>query len=290
VRDPVSYNELFAVPLGVSPLAGVMTSNGEALAAGSPGRVDLIDLTTPTWMSVSVTGLTSAIALGPFDEIVYVASDTGTFIALDLETGVEAWSLATLPVTTYEDLVVAPDGAYAYACLPLTGEVLEIDLVNRTVGRTFAVPGANALDIAFTRHHLAVTNGVGGGVHVVDLVTGTVGAPIATGPMPSDVVFADDDAFLLVANAGFSDVTLIDALTSTPVTSIPVGPGPVSVTAGRDELGVPYGIAVTLGDPFALPLPTDPVIAVFPVTDTLPILVDTYPLLDEPAFVVVNGR
>jgi DNA-binding beta-propeller fold protein YncE len=289
ILSAVGYTELYPVPLGVLPLAGAMTSNGDALATASAGRVDLIDLGGPTSQTVTVSGLTNAVALGPFDEVVYAASATGVFTALDLETGAEAWSLATLPVATYRDLAISPDGAFAYATLPSLGEVLEIDLVHRTIGRTFAVPDATAVDHAYASLQLAVTGGVGG-VHRLDLVGGSLGPLVPTGLAPTSVVWTTDDEFLLIANTGTSTVTLIDTSAETVVASAPFGPSLVGATAFRDELGMPYGLMVRAGDPLAFPTPIGPAIAVFPIVDSPVILMDTYVLAEEPTFVVVNGR
>jgi YVTN family beta-propeller protein len=177
---------------------------------------------------------------------------------------------ATAPAAHSSSLALSPDGGRLYVVNPEADSVSEIDTTTRQLAREIllapAPPAADPKTGAFAPAimpraaalspdgtTLYVTGERSGAVHVVDVASGRVGAPIPVGSEPIGLVVSGDGKAIYAACSQDATVAKIDAATGTVVAraAVPAEPWALAWTADGAQLLVTHfmGQGVTAIDP-----------------------------------------
>lgn len=219
---------------------------GNALA----GRATLFHTTQPSQTSVGVRSAAAAESFASLQygnwlvrestppvharALAYVANfGSGTLSVIDSTTNAVT---ATIPVgNAPTDIVLTPDGDYAYVTLQSDHSVAVVDTATNTVIRTIAV-GRSPEDIAISPDgtQVYVTNWQSGNVSVINTASNSVIGTVATGPQPRGVAIAPDGNVAWVTNFGSDSVTEIDTATLAASATFPAGDGAWKVAFSPD--------------------------------------------------------
>jgi YVTN family beta-propeller protein len=148
--------------------------------------------------------------------------------AIDLGTGARK-SLPTGHEYIWE--AVSPNGGLIYLSGSESIQPVELSGSEMTLGKRIEVPGAAG--VAFAPDGRTAWVADGSGVVPVDVASGTVGEPIATGAESIGVAVSPDGSTVWVANRAGESVSAVNTATGT-VTTIPVPGHPRNVAVAPD--------------------------------------------------------
>ncbi|MGH7725714.1 MAG: YncE family protein [Candidatus Eiseniibacteriota bacterium] len=139
------------------------------------------------------------------------------------------------PYGRVHGLAVSRTGVYLYAACEERRTVVEVNLLSRTIGRTYQIPRGLPHMIALneTETQLYVTNGVLPLLHVIDLTSDSI-TEVQVGNGPEAVVFDPEGFTLWVANRDDGTVSVLDPYTLAVQAILSSGRGPVRIAFTRD--------------------------------------------------------
>jgi len=212
--DPELLQVSETVDLSFSPLDFAFTSDPDRLILMGSDGVRTLDIEsgamTDLDLDTDLDGQSTAMALDPTGELLYLVTDGGEFRAVNPTDGRTEWRiLDDLPAQPATSLVVSEDGAFAYVAQPGAELVVEIDLLRHFITGPIPLPAAS-LAVSHSGTQLALVFPEEGGVGLVDLFTAEGGELIATGAGASSATWTTDDGRLLVTNALDDSVSLLD--------------------------------------------------------------------------------
>jgi len=171
------------------------------------------------------------------------------------------------------DVLVAPDGAHAYAVANTNSKVFEIALADESLARVFETGGALPYDLEISPSGttLWASNLAASTVTAIDLATGTLTAEIAVGKGPEGLAMSADGSRLYVASADADEVAEIDTAAATVLRTFDLSGDPRQFKHGNvnglalspDGITL-YASAAAMGAVFAVNVATGAVVGALP--------------------------
>jgi len=140
-------------------------------------------------------------------------------------------TVATITVgTSPNEIVITPNGLYAYVTNQVSNNVSVIDVTTNTVVATVAV-GTSPAWVAITPNgqYAYVANYGSNNVSVIDISTNTVVATVAVGTFPWAVAVTPNGQYAYVTSYGSNNVSVIDVTSNTVVATVAVGKSPEGI-------------------------------------------------------------
>ncbi len=192
---------------------------------------------------ITVGGSPGLLVLSP-DKKTTLVFASNTVVLFDNTTETLTAAIA-LPDAT-ESLVVAPGNTTAYAAVrnaPVSGQpsgaVLVLDLTNKTVSSTIAVPAVRRIVLSHNGNKLLAFSDGSNAVNVIDTASKTATA-VGGFDRPVFGVFSTDDSRAFILSCGpecggtTANVTVLDMASSTPGASIPVSAATIGLLDGSN--------------------------------------------------------
>lgn len=214
-----------SVPTAARPHHLSSSRGGNLIAYGAFGtnRVGVIDAGTSELIgewpaSTGPSARVHAAAFSPDGSVVYTANDgttTEQVGAVDIRTGELLW---TAEVTAAHELIVAPNGRFAYVSCRSQNKVVVLNLDDRTVDNLVSLPRPDTLQLSANGKQLTVGLRSAAAVAVVDTESGSSAPPItiAGGTIAGHQWTTANGSVTFVAYEGSSPGTaVIDHATNT---------------------------------------------------------------------------
>ncbi|HEX3552182.1 MAG TPA: DUF5074 domain-containing protein [Thermoanaerobaculia bacterium] len=216
-----------------------LSSDGHLLFSAGSNSVQVIDTQTKSVLaSVPAGNIVTGVVQAANGFIYDCNNNLGTVSVIDPATYTV---VSTLPIFCGA-ITATPDGSAVWANSltfpPLAIVMAVIDPATNTF-TTFPLGGLfNVNAIAFTPDgafaYLAVNDGSGGRVLVIDTATHAQVAVIPVGTFPGAATISPDGSFVYVANITTANVSVIDTATNTVVATVPVGSFPRAIAFTAD--------------------------------------------------------
>jgi hypothetical protein len=270
---------LTAPPLTGSPVRFALTSDGKSAVITNTSQtgfqtnppyvliVDLSSLTITANISIPVSALAYGVAITPDNKFAYVVTQSpdtsqNTVYVIDLNAQTVATSIPLPNYTGLTNIVMTPDGTEAYlnSCCGADLKIPVIDILTNTDAVDvptyyyssatgllyYDAPAYMAMHPDGTRVYLAPIDGEP--IRVLNtatkIITKLIGVPQGSAPPPgTDPVFTADGRFLFVLD-GPGSISMINTLSDTLASTIPLDPTFANAPPG----GVKVGILVTPGN------------------------------------------
>ncbi len=159
----------------------------------------------------------------------------GSISVISLDGRSEITRLDLYPYGRVRGLVATRSGVYLYAACEERRTVVEVNLLSRTIGRTFQLPRGLPYMLALneTETRLYATDSTLPLLHVIELTSGEI-TDVQVGNGPEAVVFDPDGLTLWVANREDGTVSLLDPSPLTVQAPLVSGRGPVRIAFTQD--------------------------------------------------------
>lgn len=204
---------LIITPDGAKVYVSSMDSGSvKVISTQSDAVVSSIDVgSKPAGLAITPDGSRVVVSVGGANEAVLVDVSTDTVVK-------------HIPVPAAHAACVSADGQRAYVASQATDApaVVEIDLVGDLLPKSNAVDKAPRM-LSCTAGKVYFTAVGLDAVEVLDLSTGQLATPIASGGSPHDVRSTPDGKLELVVSQTLGDLELIDAASDSVVASVPTG-------------------------------------------------------------------
>jgi YVTN family beta-propeller protein/autotransporter-associated beta strand protein len=218
-----------ALVFGLASAAQAQVTSYAVVPNLGDGSLSLIDTTAGAlFLSPSVGGSPSCVAVAPDGRRAYVAAGAAGVALLDMSSGIVTPIIPTTGAVVC--VAITPDGRKAYFTDVVLNTVTSIDRSNNVAGPAIPVGlEPQGIAIAPNGQRVYVTNLGSNSVSVIDTATDTVVGTIAlTAVAPFGIVIAPNGQTAYVANAGSDNVSVIDlALGAETLPAIPVGVEPL---------------------------------------------------------------
>lgn len=199
---------------------------GAAPAQAAPGAPDSLADTIPVGASPV------AVAVSPDGSTVYVTNfNSDTVSVIDVAAGTETRTIPT--GANPRGIAVSPDGSTLWVTNYGAGTVSEIDAASGTITRTITIGTYPYAVVVSPDGSTVYASAVGGGLGVIDAVSGT-SFSVPTGPGPQGLAVAPDGSTVYVAVSVADAVWPLDTETNTFGPAIPVGDDPSHVAITPD--------------------------------------------------------
>jgi hypothetical protein len=155
--------------------------------------------------TIAVSGAPTFLVESPVKDVTLVFNSANNTVGIVDNTLETMTSQITLPDST-ESIVISPDGHTAYASVRNAAAVQVLDLVNKVISTTVAVPGVRRLVLSHNGSRLLAFNDVlPNSFSVIDTTNLAAGAVAVAGSgldHPFTAVFSADDATAYILNCG----------------------------------------------------------------------------------------
>jgi YVTN family beta-propeller protein len=235
--DVSGDSELAVLKVGIGPVHAAIQPPGQSRIFIANRDNDTVVSYTPSFVSVTPTTTTLPAGSRPVflnstqSNKMYVANsgtNTVAVIAGPSEVVAQSIPVGTNPVALAE----TPDGKKLYCVNQGDNTVSVVDTGTGTVTSTVAV-GTSPVWALISPDGLAayVANQGDGTMSVISTVTDTVSTTLPVGASPNYMFLQKNSNRLYVTNTGGNSVSVFNTTTTppTPVATIPVAPGPMSV-------------------------------------------------------------
>ena len=275
------------VPSGAPPEAdksrrGAITPDGTRAVT-----TDILSDTATIW-DLSTGAVLAVVPVGDRPSGVAITPDGGTAVVANLDSSfVSVLDLASatavsVPTSTRNsEVVISPDGHYAYVSVVLNDGVWRVDLgtlatsgpklaTGQMGSVSFLYQQSSGIALSHDGATLVTCDSFDDRITVIDTASWTVAASVPVGNNPVQAAFAPNDAAIYVTNKDAATVSVVTnaGATSAQVKVIAVGSTPYEVVASPDGARLFVGctgtdavdvIDLALGQKIAsIPVPGDP--------------------------------
>jgi PQQ-dependent catabolism-associated beta-propeller protein len=216
---------------GTDPECVAVSPDGKRLYLSNEdaGTASIIDVPTARPAATLIVGTEpEGVTASPDGKLVYVTAETSNVITV-IDAKKERTAANILVDPRPRAAIFTKDGSRAWATAEIGGTVLEIDTRRSRVLRRIRLGRADkpvGLVLSPDEKILYVATGRGNGVAVIDAVSGTHLASIATGERVWGIALSRDGRKLYAANSLSNTISVIDTATRKVLRTIPTGDGP----------------------------------------------------------------
>ena len=229
-----------AVAVGWTPSHVAFDPTGARayVANQSDGTIGVVDVATDQQVALlQVRDDAWNVIVSPNGQRVYATTDQGELFIFNAATRQPVDTVLLGANDALRGLAFAPTGARLYVAGRNSGTIYEVDVVTRSVVRTFPVGGTpQRMAVSRGGSTLYVANEAGG-IDVVHLADGSVGEPIDVGGAAYGLALTPDGTQLYATLPDLGRVAIVDVSSGEVVDALELGGRPrnVAFTASGDR-------------------------------------------------------